>query len=273
MAADRDSAATRPIQRRHWRDGAAGDGARVLAVETPVAIVVNGTTFAVMLASPADLEDFAVGFALSEGIVTAPGDIEAIEIVIQPGGIEARMWVAPGLAAAVAERRRRLAGATGCGLCGIESLAEANRLPVACHAAGPMPAPDEILLAMAAVSRSQPLGMATRAVHAAAFWRRGAALLVREDVGRHNALDKLIGAVRRGGLATDDAMLLLTSRVSIEMIQKASVLGAPVVVAVSAPTSLAIDQAGVAGLTLVAVARADGFEVFSRGDRIGWPQR
>ena len=264
--------ATRHARRLHWRDGAAGEGARMLAVETPVAIVVNGSTFAVMLASPADLEDFAVGFALSEGVVGTLGDIESIDIVAQADGIEARLWITPALAAAAAERRRFLAGPTGCGLCGVESLAEATRAAIACTAIGPAPTPDEILQAMAALSAFQPIGAATRAVHAAALWRRGAALLVREDVGRHNALDKLIGAAHRTGMATDAAMLLLTSRVSVEMVQKASILGAPVVVAVSAPTSLAIDRAAAAGLTVVAVARPDGFEVFGGSERLAWPE-
>ena len=266
-----ESAAVRHARRRHWRHGAAGEGARVVAVETPVAIVVNGSTFAVMLTSPADLQDFAAGFALSEGIVGGLGDIEAIEIVAQADGIEARLWITPALAAVAAERRRHLAGPTGCGLCGVESLAEASRLPVACTATGPAPEPDEILKAMESLSAFQPIGTATRAVHGAALWRRGTPMLVREDVGRHNALDKLIGAARRGGVATDHAMLLLTSRVSVEMVQKASILGAPVIVAVSAPTSLAIDRAAAAGLTLVAVARPDGFEVFGGGDRLAWP--
>ncbi len=259
------------VTRRIWRDGAAIDGARTLAGEVPVAIVVNGSTFAVMMASPADLGDFALGFALSEGIVDAVGDVESSEIIAQADGIEARLWIAPALAARVAARRRHLSGPTGCGLCGIESLAEAARAAAPVTAAGPRPSPDEIIAAMAGLAAAQPLGMATRAVHAAALWRRDAALLVREDVGRHNALDKLIGAARGAGLACGDAMLLLTSRVSVEMVQKASRLGAPVVVAVSAPTRLAVAQAAAAGLTLVAVARADGFEVFCGAERLAWP--
>jgi FdhD protein len=267
----------RTVPRRIWRSspagqgGAAGQGARAIAVETPVAIVVNGTTFAVLLASPENLADFGIGFAFSEGIVAAPDDIGSIDIVAQPDGIEVQLWIADRLAQAANARRRRLAGPTGCGLCGIESLAEANRPPIICAAPGPMPTPAEILAAMAGLSALQPVGAATRAVHAAGLWQRGQPMLVREDVGRHNALDKLIGAARSAGLPTHDAMLLLTSRVSIEMIQKASSLGAPIVVAVSAPTSLAIDTAVLAELTLVAVARPDGFEVFNRADRIDWP--
>ncbi|MEY2884201.1 MAG: hypothetical protein RL490_1925 [Pseudomonadota bacterium] len=271
MTTDDAMQPVRVVQRRQWRDDTAGAGVRAIAVEMPVAITVNGTTFAVMLASPGDLEDFATGFAISEGIITRPGDITSIEVVPQADGIEARLWIADAPAHAANERRRLLAGSTACGLCGIESLAATNRPPVMCAAPGPLPTPPEILQAIAALSAAQPISAATRAVHAAGLWRQGQPVLVREDVGRHNALDKLIGATRRAGVPTDDAMLLLTSRVSIEMVQKASVLGAPIIVAVSAPTSLAIDTATAAGLTLVAVARSDGFEVFSHAERIAWP--
>ena len=256
--------------RWQWRDGARDVGTRALAVETPVALVVNGSTYAVMLATPDDLEDFAVGFALSEGIVDHAGQIEAVEIVTQPNGIEARLWIAAAHAATLAQRRRHIAGPTGCGLCGIESLDEATRPPRRVDAAGPLPTPAEIIAAVQALGNHQPIGAATRAVHAAALWRRDALLIVREDVGRHNALDKLVGTVRRKEVAVDAAMLLLTSRVSVEMVQKAAVLGAPLLVAISAPTSLAVEQAALAGLTLVGVTRADGFEVFGGEARIGW---
>ena len=262
--------AAREVGRRQWRSGGVADGARMLATETPVAIVVNATTFAVMLATPVDLDDFARGFALSEGIVGHVGEIDGIEIVPGPGGVEARLWVPAARAATLAERRRHIAGPTGCGLCGVDSLAAALTPPRRCAAAGPRPLAAEIVAAVASLDEVQPIGRATRAVHAAALWQRDAPLLVREDVGRHNALDKLIGAAAGAGGSAASAMLLLTSRVSVEMVQKAGVLGAPVVVAISAPTSLAVEQAQAAELTLVAVARADGFEVFTRPDRIDW---
>lgn len=258
--------ATMTARRTRWRDGAASDGERVLAVETPVAIVVNGSTYAVMLATPADLIDFARGFALTEGIVDRADKIEDIEVVPHPHGIEARLWVAAARATAIAERRRHVAGPTGCGLCGIESLGEAARPPRRVMAPGPMPTPAEIVAAMAGLDAAQPIGAATRAVHAAALWRRGEALTLREDVGRHNALDKLVGAVAGEDVGT--AMLLLTSRVSVEMVQKASILGVGIVVAVSAPTSFAVATARAAGITLVAVARADGFELFCGTERV-----
>ncbi len=261
------------VSRVQWRDGAASDGVRTLAAECPVAIVVNGSTLAVMLATPADLADFAIGFLVTEGIVATATEAGVAEVVGHASGIEVRLWLADDHAAAIAARRRTMAGPTGCGLCGIESLDAAARAPRCVEAAGPRPSPAAIVDAMAGLSAGQPLGRATRAVHAAALWRRGAPLIVREDVGRHNALDKLAGAVARAGIDATDAMLLLTSRVSLEMVQKAAMLGAPVVVAVSAPTGLARDVAAAAGLTLVAVARADGFEVFTRSERIDWPDR
>jgi FdhD protein len=259
------------VSRVAWREGARTEGTRTLAAETPLAIVVNGSTLAVMLATPADLADFAIGFVLTEGIVATAAEAGAVEVVAHAKGIEARLWIDDVPAARLTERRRAMAGPTGCGLCGIESLDAAARTPPDVTGAGPRSTPAEIVAAIAGLGDAQPLGRATRAVHGAALWRRGQSLLVREDVGRHNALDKLAGAVARAGIATSDAMLLLTSRVSLEMVQKAAMLGCPVVVAVSAPTRLAVDTAAAAGMTLVAVARADGFEVFTHPDRIDWP--
>ncbi len=260
-----------------WRDGLAGPADRVLADEVPVAIVVNGATVAVLLATPADLGDFATGFALSEGLVAtaaragAAAAVGPVEIVRHADGIEARLSVAD--SAALAARRRTITGPSGCGLCGVESLAAAVVPPRIVAAAGPRPAPDEIVAAMAALGDAQPLGRATRAVHGAALWRRGAPLIVREDVGRHNALDKLIGAVALAGIGTGDAMLLLTSRVSVEMVQKAAVLGCPVVVAVSAPTRLAVTTAAACGLTLSpspapTVSRSSAVPTGSHGRRV-----
>ena len=252
-----------------WRKGTLVASPRALPAETPVAITINGSTHAVMLATPCDLDDFARGFALTDRLVESVGEIESIEAVAQPGGIELRLWLTPQRAEAAVLRRRRLTGPTGCGLCGVESLEAALPALRAVTAEGPRPSPDEIIVAMAALEAAQPLGAVTRAVHAAALWRRGQLPIVREDVGRHNALDKLIGAT--AGQDASDAMLLLTSRVSVEMVTKAAVLGAPVVVAVSAPTTLAVDTAASAGLTLIAIARADGFEVFSGAERIAFP--
>ena len=179
------------------------------------------------------------------------------------------MWLTPARAASMAERRRHLVGATGCGLCGLESLSETIR-PLPPVPAGGKVTADQIAAAMAALGPAQSINHRTSAVHAAGFWdRRDGLILVREDVGRHNALDKLAGALARRGLSADRGLVLLTSRVSVEMVQKAAFMGAPIVVAVSAPTGLAVRSAEAAGITLVAIARADGFEVFTHRLRIG----
>lgn len=262
---------TASIARTAWRDGARHPGARVVPEEVAVAFTYNGGTQAVMMATPADLEDFATGFSLTEGIVRACGEIERIEVVDDPVGIELRMWLPDATARALTERRRHNAGPTGCGLCGIESLAEAVRTlpPVdgALHVSA-----EDIADALGALAPLQAINHETRAVHAAAFWRKGDGMVVvREDVGRHNALDKLIGALARQGIATTSGILLLTSRVSVELVQKAAVAGMPILVAVSAPTALAVRTAEAAGITLVAVARADGFEIFTHARRIAIP--
>jgi FdhD protein len=252
-----------------WRHGAPMPArAREVAEESPLVLTYNRETYAVMMGTPADLEDFAIGFSLSEHIISAPADIERLEVLEHRDGIELRMDLAQARLAALTSRRRRILGPTGCGLCGIDSLAEVARAPRAVPSGG-MFAAQEIMLAMRAIEPLQALSQATRAVHAAALWlpSRGIVLL-REDVGRHNALDKLVGATARAGLDASRGMVLLTSRVSIEMVQKAAVLGAPVLVAVSAPTAHAVRLAEAAGMTLVAVARQDGFEVFAGAHRI-----
>jgi FdhD protein len=221
-----------------------------------------------MMATPADLQDFAVGFSLSEGIVPDPSCIEDFAIIQAEGGLELRMWIAPAHLAMLEQRRRRLAGATGCGMCGLESLAEAMR-PVPAVGEGRVFGADEIMQACASLSAGQVLNRATRAVHGAGFWTGAAGLVaVREDVGRHNALDKLGGALARAGTAASDGIVLLTSRMSIELVQKAARMGACVVAAVSAPTALAVSAAERAGMTLIGVARADGFELFCGGQRL-----
>lgn len=265
--------AVRRVDRQAWREGVTSRGARLIPEETAIALTYNGGTYAVMMGTPLDLHDFAVGFSLSEGIVRSPGEIGSCEIVPLDEGVEVRMWLAPDRAARLGERRRHIAGPTGCGLCGIESITEAMRRPA------PVPngqafAPDDILAAMASLAPRQALNIETRAVHAAAFWTPGRGIVaLREDVGRHNALDKLAGSLALEQLRASEGMVLLTSRVSVEMVQKAAVMGAAMVVAVSAPTALAVRMADAAGMTLAAVARADGFEVFTHPQRIAAPAR
>jgi FdhD protein len=251
-----------------WRDGTLTEGTRSIPEETALALTYNGGAYAVMMGTPRDLRDFAIGFSLSEGIIQSPDDIDTLDIVELDEGIELRMWLAQSKADRLGERRRHIAGPTGCGLCGIDSIAEAVR-PAAIVAQGRSFSPREIMTAMQAVPALQSINVETRAVHAAGFWTpaHGIAAL-REDVGRHNALDKLAGAVAIEQLAASEGMVLLTSRVSVEMVQKAAAMGAPLVVAVSAPTALAVRMADAAGITLAAIARTDGFEIFTHPGRI-----
>lgn len=236
--------------------------------ETALALTYNGGTYAVMMGTPQNLADFAIGFSLNEGIVQASEDISSLEIVDLDDGIELRMWLAEEKAHRLNERRRHIAGPTGCGLCGIDSIAEAVR-PTAVVGNGRSFSPGDIMAAMASIAPLQPINIETRAVHAAAFWTPAAGIVaLREDVGRHNALDKLAGALAQSKVQTSEGAVLLTSRVSVEMVQKTAALGASVMVAVSAPTALAVRMAEAAGITLIAVARSDGFEVFTHSDRI-----
>ena len=251
-----------------WRSGEVSASVRAVPEETAIAFTFNGTTHAVMMATPADLEDFAVGFALTEGLIEAPSEIASLDIVATPLGIELRAWLPEERAKTYAARRRSMAGPTGCGLCGIESLEEAARpAPVVSNASRFNS--EAIVEAMASLSSAQRLNRETHAVHAAGFWSPARGLIaVREDVGRHNALDKLIGALARGGEPAAHGIVLLTSRVSIELIQKSARLGVPVVAAVSVPTAAGIRLADTCGITLVAIARGQDFEVFTHPQRI-----
>ena len=241
---------------------------RSLAEETPVAFSYNRLTHAVMMATPADLEDFAIGFSRSEGIIVQPGDIEELEIVTAEAGIECRMWVGADLLGRLEQRRRLMAGPTGCGLCGLESLVETTRQPPQVGA-GITVETSDVHAAMLAMAERQTLNAETRAVHAAGFWRPGAGLIaLREDVGRHNALDKLAGALARGGETGEAGMMVMTSRISVELVQKAAMAGVTILVAVSAPTRLALQVAHNAGMTLVGIARRDGFEIFTHPHRL-----
>jgi FdhD protein len=256
------------VARKVWRDGGFGEGMRLIPEETAIALTYNGGTYAVMMATPRDLRDFAIGFSRNEGIVQSADEIVSLDIVHLDDGIELRMWLRPDKAELLNQRRRHIAGPTGCGICGIESIAEAVR-PAAIVPQGQSFAPRDIMTAMASLPPLQHINVETRAVHAAAFWTpaRGVTAL-REDVGRHNALDKLAGALAQENISAGEGAVLLTSRVSVEMVQKAAAMGAPLMAAVSAPTALAVRMAEAAGITLVAIARADGFEVFTHAGRI-----
>jgi FdhD protein len=261
------------VHRKVWREGGFDKspldrGTRTIPEETALALTYNGGTYAVMMGTPQDLQDFAVGFSLNEAIIDTADDIQEFEIIDLDDGIELRMWLKRSRAERLSERRRHIAGPTGCGICGIDSIAEAVR-PAAVVASGRSFSPREIMTAIQSIAPLQQINIETRAVHAAALWTpaRGVVAL-REDVGRHNALDKLAGALARDKVLADEGMVLLTSRVSVEMVQKTAAIGAPLMVAVSAPTALAVRMADAAGITLAAIARADGFEVFTHPERI-----
>jgi FdhD protein len=261
-----------PVLRSAWRGNTVSAGERLVPEETPVALTYNRSTHAVMLATPADLEDFAIGFSLAEEIITCLDDITALEVVTLPAGIELRMDLVEDRLDTLTRRQRRLAGPSGCGLCGLDSLAAAIR-PAPAVPAGLTATPEMIQAAIQAMPAAQTLNTATRSVHAAAFWTAGSGLVaLREDVGRHNALDKLAGALVRNGQSAAEGIVLLSSRISVEMVQKAAFMCAPVIVAVSAPTALAIRTAEAAGITLIGIARSDGFEVFTHPHRLSQPK-
>lgn len=243
-------------------------GARDLPEEVPVALVYNGTTQAVMMGTPADIADLARGFTLTEGIAPL-SDIGEIEVIRHDLGIEARMWLPATRAAALAARRRALVGAVGCGLCGIDSLEAASRpLPPLPAPAGPVMTAAEAAAAPDLLRAHQPLHDATRAVHAAGLWLSGRGIAcAREDVGRHNALDKLAGALALAGTDPATGAIVLTSRLSVEMVQKTVMTRAPVLVSVSAPTAAAVRIAEAAHLTLASTA-GGRLVVYSHPERI-----
>ncbi len=239
-----------------------------LAVETPIAFVYNCEPYAVMMASPGDLQDFALGFSIAEGIVANAQEIIALDQTPKDAGFSLGIEIPSHRAAPLIERARNIAGRTGCGICGIAEMQQVMRALPDLPNSTPIRA-FAIDAAIKALPTHQTLNTQTGAVHAAGFASAdGELLLVREDVGRHNALDKLIGAIIRAGLSPADGMVVITSRCSMEMVQKTVTLGCPVLVAVSAPTSLAVQIAQDHGLTIAAFARGDGFNLYTHQQRI-----
>lgn len=251
------------------RAGGTSAAARMVPEETPVALSFAGTTHAVMMATPADLDDFALGFSITEGIVGSPDEVEAIEILEAGAGIDIQIRLRDAANTRFEARRRRLAGPVGCGLCGIESIDEAMRAVRNVRQSALTFSAKDISQAVRQLSRLQPMHAETGAVHAAGFYLPGKGIVAaREDVGRHNALDKLAGALARAGVDGATGAVVVTSRVSVEMVQKAAAIGSPVIIAVSAPTALAIRTAEQAGMTLVALVRGEEFDIFTRPERI-----
>ncbi|MDX8528801.1 formate dehydrogenase accessory sulfurtransferase FdhD [Mesorhizobium sp. MSK_1335] len=267
MAARRK--ATTQISRLAYRAGGTAAASRMVPEETPVAFSYAGTTHAVMMASPADFEDFALGFSLTEGIIADPNEIEAIEVEDLGAGIDIQIRLKDKANTRFQARRRRLAGPVGCGLCGIESIEEAMRSVDAVGASRLTLQPEDIASAVRLLSKVQKLHAETGAVHAAGFYVPGKGIVMaREDVGRHNALDKLAGALAKAGIDGATGAVVVTSRVSVEMVQKTAAIGAAIIMAVSAPTALAIRTADAAGMTLVALVRGDDFDIFTHPERV-----
>jgi FdhD protein len=254
-----------------WRGAQVSQQPDWLADEVPVALVFNGISHAVMLASPADLEDFALGFALTEGLLANPGELYGMELREVADGIELHLDVASACAWRLKERRRSLAGRTGCGLCGTDSLAQVRRelppVPVVSLLPRALPRAQRELRALQAAQQL------TGATHAAAWCScDGQVLLAREDIGRHNALDKLVGAMQRArvnGVSGTEGFICITSRASFEMVQKTAMAGVGALAAVSAPTALAVDCALGCGLALAGFVRGDDFVAYTHPERLG----
>lgn len=242
---------------------------RALAVEIPVNVVYGSVPYAVMMTTPADLEDFAYGFSLTEGVIATPDEIRGVTVEPAEGGLRLMVDLAPGRLREHLARKRALSGRTGCGVCGIDDLAALPTAEIRPGNRGPRVTLAAIQTALTALSDRQALNRETRAVHAAGWARLdGTLTALREDVGRHNALDKCIGALLREGVRPDEGFLVITSRCSFEMAEKAATLGASVLVAISAPTSLAIERAHCHDMTLCAIARSDTLTVFSGRERL-----
>lgn len=258
--------ATRPVV-RVTRGRVTEDDDR-LAEEIPVAMHFNGDPFAVMMATPADLEDFARGFALTERRVASVDDVASIEVNPMLEGITVNVLTHAGALSVQASPPRDMPGRSGCGICGSRELEDVIRHPDPVGA-GPRVEPDAIGRALDALRSAQPINAFTGSVHAAGWaLPDGSLIMSREDVGRHNALDKLIGALLAARIDTGDGFVVLTSRASYEMVTKAAVAGITVVVAISAPTALAVHLASDCGVTLVGFAREGRFNVYSRPQRI-----
>jgi FdhD protein len=281
------------VQVKRWRNGKLTEASDQVAEETPIALIYNGVSHAVMLATPQDLEDFALGFSLSEGILQDKSELYDIEVVAQTDGIELRMDIASESFVRLKEKRRNLVGRTGCGLCGAESLAQALRLPIKQKSTqvsmrekndaleGSIHKASRASIAMTSIERAfnnmqkqQLLQQASGATHACAWVNKdGEIALVREDVGRHNAMDKLIGALAEVPQETKETQqntgfVLTSSRASYEMVQKVAQAGLQILVAISAPTGLAIRLAETCGVSLVGFLREHQCVIYTHADKI-----
>jgi formate dehydrogenase accessory protein FdhD len=262
---------TRPVRSYPYLalgEESATEGEVPVAEEVPVAFVYNGRPHVVMMATPADLEDFAIGFTLSEEIVRSAEEIRHVDAVRYSQGIELQLTVDPAVGERLAARGRQLAGRTGCGLCGVQTIDEALRETPPVNGSAPLEV-ESLWRAEAELAGRQEYNKSTGSMHAAA-WATfdGAIRVAREDVGRHNALDKVIGALARSETDPRDGFVVMTSRASYELVQKAAVAGIPILAAVSRPTGLAIRLADAAGLTLIGLLRGRTANVYSHSERV-----
>jgi formate dehydrogenase accessory protein FdhD len=256
------------VEVERWKGGTLAHASDLVAEEVPVALVYHDVPHVVMLATPADLEDYAVGFTLSEGLVARREEIRGVEVTRGEGVADVHVTVAWERFSELIKRRRNLTGRTGCGLCGAESAGDAIR-EVPRVPAGVAITAAELHQAIAELSGRQPINSRTGSVHAAAWVVPGAGIqVVREDVGRHNALDKTIGALARANADFAAGYMLITSRASYEMVQKCATVGVSLLVALSAPTAFAVRLAERSGLTLVAFARADQHVIYANPQRV-----
>jgi len=249
-------------------DAGAAEASAIVAEEVPVALVYNGRSHVVVMATPSNLEDLAVGFSVTEGIVDDAAALDRVEVVRASHGIELQIQIAPADAERLEDRVRSLVARTGCGLCGVETISDALRVPV--RVGHELVVSREALWrANAELSQQQTLNNETNAVHAAG-WAvpDGSLVVVREDVGRHNALDKVLGALAREGKDPRDGFIVVTSRTSYEMVQKAAACGVELVAAISRPTGLAIRFAEAAGVTLIGLLRGRSANVYCGMERI-----
>jgi FdhD protein len=263
-------AASVEVAVERWQAGRSEQAKDRVAEETPVALVYHGVPHVVMLATPSDLEDYAVGFTLSEGLCANASEIQSVEVMAAPAAdaVQVRIGIAAERFSELLQRRRNLTGRTGCGLCGTETLDQAMR-PAAKVDGSLRVSVGDLHAALATLESLQPVNARTGSVHAAAWAVPGKGIqFVREDVGRHNALDKAIGALVRSGLEASAGYMLITSRASYEMVQKSATAGIALLAAVSAPTALAIRIAGQSNLTLVGFARRDRHVVYTHPQRL-----
>jgi FdhD protein len=253
---------------RRWQDGIYGPALDYIAEEVPLALMYNGIPYAVMLTTPNDIKDFVTGFSLTEEIILDINEIISLNIHQRENGIEARITIPANRAESLKHRTRNIAGCTGCGLCGTTSLDGAIRQP---HSLGKgvTISTSTIHRGLDSIKSLQKLNNITGAVHAAVWLNRfGDPVLIREDVGRHNALDKLIGALKTINTDLDNGFLIVTSRASFEMVQKAALSGISLMVAISAPTALAVKLANDCGLSLVGFARDHSHVLYSHPQRL-----